>query len=246
MKNLFAILFTITCTLSVSAQKIYIYPKQVTAPRGSYQTVTVVVNGVNDKTVTWSASGGRLVGANPCVTNEPCTVALFSDTSGIFHLKAISNANHAIEAESLITFTDSPTPVTSHPRLLVTQSMLPVLRSRANSRNVTYRNIRDRGLTALKQDNGIWSWSCKGGSGQPSTDQSGSYREGDAYLFAFLSMVASGQEERNQGGCYGRNIWVYVMKQVLSGKETIRGNHWSDSALAFTLTTDWLMAGNYL
>lgn len=246
MKNLFTILLTIASTLALSAQKMYIYPKQVTAPRGSYQTVTVVVNGVNDKTVTWNASGGRLVGANPCVVNEPCTVGLFSDTPGTFHLKATSNANPALAADSVITFTDSPTPVSSHPRLLLTQSMLPGLRSRANSHNVTYRTIRDSGLTALKKDNEIWSWSCKGGSGQPSSDQSGWYKEGDAYLFAFLSMVAPGQEERNQWGCYGRDIWVYVMKQVLSGKENIRGNHWSDSALPFTLTTDWLMAGNYL
>ncbi len=36
------------------------------------------------------------------------------------------------------------------------------------------------------------------------------------------------------------------MEQVLSGKEEIRGNHWSDSAQQFALTTDWLMAGNYL
>src|SRR5215469_7458319 len=101
MKNLFAILLMIAGTLSLCAQKIYIYPKQVIAPRGSYQTVTVVVNGVNDKTVTWNASGGRLVGANPCVANEPCTVGLFSDTPGTFHLKAVSNANHAIEADSV-------------------------------------------------------------------------------------------------------------------------------------------------
>src|ERR1700733_12701897 len=106
MKNLFAILFTIASTLSLSAQKMYIYPKQVIAPRGSYQTVTVVVNGVNDKTVTWSASGGRVVGANPCVVNEPCTVGLFSDMPGTFHLKATSNATRAIETDAVITFTD--------------------------------------------------------------------------------------------------------------------------------------------
>ena len=92
----------------------------------------------------------------------------------------------------------------------------------------------------------MWSWSCKGGNGQPKTDQSGAYKEGEANLYAFLSMVAPTPAERNAWGCYGRDIWVYVMQQVLSGKEEIKGNHWSDSAPQFALTTDWLMAGNYL
>src|SRR5215469_4430060 len=197
MKNLFAILLTIASTLSLSAQKIYVYPKQVIAPRGSYQTVTVVVNGVNDKTVTWSASGGQIIGANPCAVNEPCTIALYSKEPGTFELEATSNANHAVSAESSITFTASPKPVTSHPRLIVTAALLPELRSRATPHNVAYQAIKTITETAFERDNPVWSWSCKGGNGQPKTDQSGAYKEGAANLYAFLSMVAPTPAERN-------------------------------------------------
>ena len=245
MKRLFSILLLVV-PLQLIAQKIYLYPTEVIAPRGSYQTVTVVVNGVNDKTVTWSASGGQIVGSNPCVVNEPCTVALYSKDPGTFHLKATSNANHSVTAESTITFTPSPTPVTSHPRLIVTAAMLPGLRARATPHNVVYQSMKTVADTSLERDNPVWSWTCKGGSGQPKTDQSGAYKEGDANLFAFLSMVAPTPAERNTWGCYGRDVWVYVMEQVISGKEVIRGNHWSDSVPQFALTTDWLMAGNYL
>jgi hypothetical protein len=245
MKGLFSV-FLIVLPLQLVAQKLYIYPTEAVAPRGSYQTVTVVVNGVNDKTVTWSTSGGQIVGGNPCAVNEPCTIALYSKEPGIFHLKATSNANHAVSAESNITFTASPKPVTSHPRLIVTAAMLPELRSRATSRNVPYQAIKTIVGNYLERDNAVWSWSCKGGNGQPKTDQSGGYKEGVANLYAFLSMVAPTPAERNTWGCYGRDVWVYVMQQVISGKEEIKGNHWSDSAPQFALTTDWLMAGNYL
>ncbi len=245
MKRLFTILL-IVLPFQLVAQKLYIYPTEVVAPRGSYQTVTVVVNGVNDKTVTWSTSGGQIVGSNPCAVNEPCTIALYSRDPGTFHLKATSNANHSVAAESTITFTPSPTPVTSHPRLIVTAAMLPGLRARATARNVAYQSMKTVAGTSLERDNPVWSWSCKGGSGQPKADQSAGFKENDANLFAFLSMVAPTPAERNTWGCYGRDVWVYVMEQVLSGKEEIRGNHWSDSITQFALTTDWLMAGNYL
>lgn len=245
MKWFFRVLL-IALPLQLAAQKIYIYPTEAIAPRGSYQTVTVVVNGVNDKTVTWSTSGGQIVGANPCAVNEPCTIALYSKEPGSFHLKATSNANHAVVAESTITFTPSPTPVTSHPRLLVTAAMLPALRARATSRNVSYQSMKGLAEAALERDNPVWQWSCKGGNGQPKTDQSGAYKEGDAGMFAFLSMVAPTPAERNAWGCYSRDLWVYVMQQVISGKEEIRGNHWSDFSAQFSLTTDWLMGGNYL
>ena len=124
--------------------------------------------------------------------------------------------------------------------------MLPALRARATPRNVAYQSMKTVAETSLERDNPVWSWSCKGGSGQPKTDQSAGYKENDANLFAFLSMVAPTAAERNTWGCYGRDVWVYAMEQVLSGKEEIRGNHWSDSVTQFALTTDWLMAGNYI
>src|ERR1035441_9864018 len=40
------------------AQGIFLFPQTVTAPVGSYQTLTAIVTGYNDKTVTWSITAG--------------------------------------------------------------------------------------------------------------------------------------------------------------------------------------------
>src|ERR1700678_3079146 len=120
----------ILLSLPAVAQQMYVYPSTVTAPRGSYQTVTAIVTGVNDKTVTWTSDGGTIVGTNPCVVNEPCTVALTTAAAGPQHLTANSNANTSLSATSTITFTGSPTPATTHPRLVITTAMLPGLRAK--------------------------------------------------------------------------------------------------------------------
>src|ERR1019366_1640529 len=137
------LIFILSFCFSVpaEAQKLYLYPTAAVAPRGSYQTVTAVVTGVNNKTVTWSitsGSGGTLVGTNPCVVNEPCTIALHSTTATTYTLKATSNANSSVTGTSTITMTASPTPVTSHPRLIITASMLPGLRAKAVNTNPMY------------------------------------------------------------------------------------------------------------
>ena len=250
------------CPLQLAAQKLYLYPIKPIAPRGSYQTVTAVVTGVNDKTVTWSASGGKLVGSNPCVVNEPCTIALYSTDAGTFRVKATSNANHSIAAESTVTFTASPKPVTSHPRLIVTEAMLPGLRAKATSRNAIYQSIKARAELAAKKDSAIWSWSCDGGSGQPRSDQTESYKEGDAYLYAFMSMVDP-HNGTYKWGCYGRDVWMYYARywqnpldasysaatlavRRVDANYGLTGNHGADATAALTLTPDWLMAGGYL
>ena len=243
--------------------QIYVYPTSPVAPRGSYQTVTAVVTGANDKTVTWTSDGGSIVGTNPCVVNEPCTVALYTTSPGTYHLTATSNANHSVVATSTITITGSPTPQTAHPRLGgITPSMLPVLRAKAVSSNPMYTTLYNTAVAAYNNDNAIWSWSCNGGSGQPSSDQSESWKEGDGYLFAFMSMIDPNDSTYNWG-CYGRDIWVYYANfwlnplsnsyssDTLALRQTdanygLTGNHGSDSTEALTLTPDWLMAGGYL
>src|ERR1035441_1303836 len=82
----FLLLPILLMSVPTQGQHIYVYPTAVIAPRGSYQTVTAVVTGVNNKTVTWTADGGTIVGTNPCVVNEPCTVALYTTTAGTYHL----------------------------------------------------------------------------------------------------------------------------------------------------------------
>jgi hypothetical protein len=240
-------MFVTLLAVSGFAQNIYVYPAAATAPRGSYQTVTAIVNGVNDKTVTWSSDSGTIVGTNPCVANEPCTVALYTTTTGTYHLTATSNANHAITASSTLTFTNSPAPRTDHPRFVLTSSMLSSLQAKAAGTDPMYQAIKTMATNSYNNDNAIWSWSCNGGTGKPSSDQSQSWKEGDGYLFAIMSEIAPTATERNQWGCYGHDVFMTMAGYVLSGAlDLSQGNHWSDSARAITLTPDLLMGGGYL
>ena len=251
IEKLFLIL-ALLLPLPAMAQSLYLYPTAPIAPRGSYQSVTAIVTGVNDKTVTWTTDGGTIVGTNPCIVNEPCTVALYTTTAGTYHLTATSNANSSVEATSTVTFTDSPTPASTHPRLVVTAGMLPALQAKGISTNPVYQNFYNMVSTNYyTPDSAIWTFStwngsaCTGGSG-PSTPQYGNLKEGDANFMAWISMVSNSSATRNTYGCAARDIWVYVMTNIINGNETINGNHWSDSSPAFILTTDWLMAGGYL
>ncbi len=213
MTRFILVLLTVS-SVQLAAQKLYLYPTDVVAPAGSYQTVTAIVTGVNDKTVTWTASGGDIVGTNPCNVNEPCTIALHSLAAGTFHLKAVSNANRTLSKEATITFTPAATPVTSHPRLIITQAMLPGLRAKAVADNVVYRSIRSWAEQAADRDHAIWSWSCNGGSGQPASDQTQTGRQYDAYFFAFMSLIDPNDRKYNWG-CYGRDVWVYYAKYLI-------------------------------
>jgi len=243
--------FALLCSAHVWAQTLSVYPTVAIAPIGTYQTVTAVVQGVNNKTVTWSITSGTgtLVGTNPCVVNEPCTIALYDTTAETDTLTATTNVG-SVTATSTVTFTGSPTPATSHPRLLVTAAMLPGLRAKATSGNTLYQALRTAAVNLYTTDSGIWTFStwngsaCVGGSG-PSSDQSQSYKEGDANLFAFMSMIDP-SDPSYQWGCAGRDIFTYMMDQFIANPSAYGGNHWSDSAKAFTLTPDWLMAGGYL
>ncbi len=250
-------------TSTPGSAQIYVYPQAAVAPRGSYQTVTAVVTGVNDKTVTWSTDGGTIVGTNPCVVNEPCTVALYTTSTGKYHLTATSNASHSVSASSTITITASPTPTTSHPRLGgITAAMLPALRAKAVSSNPLYMALLTNAVNAYNTDNQIWSWSCNGGSGQPNSDQTQTVKVWDAYLFAFMSMIDPSDSTYNWG-CYGRDIWVYYAiywqnplgssysPSTLASRQNdlnngLTGNNGADSNEPYSLTADWLMAGGYL
>ncbi len=43
--------------------------------------------------------GGTIVGTNPCVVNEPCTVALYATSAGTYHLTATSNATKSVDRD---------------------------------------------------------------------------------------------------------------------------------------------------
>ncbi len=229
--------------LPTLAQSIYVYPASVIAPRGSYQTVTSVVNGVNDKTVTWSTSGGTLVGTNPCVVNEPCGIALYSTTPGTYTVTATSNANHSVTATSTVTITASypcfwPSP-------FCRQLMLPALQAKATTGNLSYQDVRNNAIAAFNADNAVWSWSCNSGTGLPSSAQYNAGKQDDAYWFAYMSLVDP-SDPTYKWGCYSRDVWVYIIGGILNGSEYFAGNIWSDGVLDFTLTPDWLMGGGFL
>ena len=230
---------------NLSAQKLYLYPTAAVAPRGSDQTVTAIVNGVNNKTVTWSVNHGTLVGSNPCIVNEPCTIAVYDTTVETDTLTATSNANGSVVATSTITFTPSPTPVTTHPRFLVTSAMLPALRARTTSGNVAYQVIKNSAIAAYKKDNPLWSWTCNGGTGQPSTPQYQVGKEDDAYLFALMALLDPTDSTYNWG-CYGHDVWLYIMNGYATGAENPGGNPWSDASGAYAVTTDWLIGAGAL
>jgi hypothetical protein len=239
-------------SIPLAAQKIFVYPRTVTAPRGSYQTITAIITDVSDKTVTWSASGGKLVGTNPCVVNEPCTIALFSTEAGNFTLKASSNANHEVAATSTVTFTVSPTPRTDHPRFMMTADMLASLRSKATSANPMYQGIRSLANNYYTKDSSVWTFSrwngstCTGGS-EPTSDQSANYRENDAWWMALVGLLDADTNTRNQYGCAARDVFVTNIGYVLSGKISLGGgNRWSDGANEWAFTADYLMGAGYL
>jgi hypothetical protein len=223
-----------------------LYPTSAVAPRGSYQSVTAIMNGVNDKTVTWTTDGGTIVGTNPCVVNEPCTVALTTTTPGTYHLTATSNATGSVTAASTITFTGSPTPVSGHPRLLLTSAMLPGLRAKANSSNPLFAAVKTNAVNLLTADSAQWSWTCNGGTGLPATDQTGNLgTEYDANLYAFMALVDP-SDGAYKWGCYAHDMWVYLTVHVVSQSVQIGQDRFRYTGKALALTTDWLMGSNLL
>ena len=247
---------SITVTTSNSANsgtpQIYVFPQTPVATRGAYQTVTAIVNGLNDKTVTWTTDGGTIVGTNPCVVNEPCVVALYSSSTGTYHLTATSNANHQVVATATVTFTASPIVRTDHPRFLMTSDELTSLRAKAMSNNPIYQAITSLGSRYYTADSSIWTYStwngsaCAGSSG-PSSDQSANYQEVGAWWMALVSLLDSNSATRTQYGCAARDVFMTDIGYVLNGEIGLgQGNRWSDSATEWATTADYLMAGNFL
>ena len=241
------------------AQSIYVYPTAATAPRGSYQTVTAIVTGVNNKTVTWTTDGGAIVGTNPCVVNEPCTVALYATSTGTYHLTATSNANGAVSATSTITITGSPTPVTTHPRLYITQSMVTGLKAKFTAGSTMATNLHTGnggpytdaygGVTwynDLKAAPFNWSFTCEGGTGLPAGGTAGNYLEQASYTFALLALVDPNTSTGTNWGCYGHDVWTYLENLMVSGGFAPSLDGWRDDAYEYIFTADWLIGSGAL
>ena len=255
------LLFLLALAMPAAAQSLYVYPATVTAPAGSYQTCTGIVNGYNSKSVTWTTTGGTLVGVNPTTANEPATIALYTTTPGTYTVTGTSTVNSSLSATCVVTITASPTITTGHPRLIVTAAMLPGLQAKATPDNTLYQAAYNW-ITTQNYANDAgpcsdppgevfscgWTFStwngsaCVGGTPSPINRA----MEVDAYLFAYLSMVAPTSALRNQFGCAGRDVWVYEMANVLSGVHFVTGNEPSDNIYGYVYSGDWLMGGGYL
>lgn len=243
--------FFLVSTSSLLAQTLKLSTRAPFAPIGSYQTITAYVTGVNNKTVTWSVtasppgSSPTLVGTNPCVVNEPCTIALYTKTAGRYAVTAKSNPDNSLKATSTVTITPAPTITTGHPRLLLTSSMVAALRAKATKGNVMYQALHTDGVNAYNADNTNFSWSCNSGSGDPKSPQDVGQEMYRALHYAELALVDPSDPKYNWR-CYGHDTAIYAMKELSSGAQKVTGNTWSDSVDAMVLTPDYLMGAGAL
>jgi hypothetical protein len=255
------------------AQSISVYPATVSSPIGGYPTCSSQIVGQNDKTATWSTTGGTIIGVNPSVANEPSIVALFTMTPGSYTLTATSNTG-AMTAHCTVTFTAETTPVTTHPRMGgLTAAGMTALRAKAVSGNTLYNSgVYSIATNLYTGVNAIWNWSCGGGAGntktgQPTSDQSQSYELGGNYeavamFFAFMANVDPADGTYNWG-CYARDLWNYYQNYWLSPDNSqytavsapyratdenygLTGNHGSDNTTSLTMTPDWLLGAGFL
>lgn len=231
------------CNGWLYGQSIYVYPSTVTAPRGSYQTVTAIVNGVNDKTVTWTApDGGAIVGTNPCVVNEPCTAALYTTTAGTYHLTATSNANGAVAGTSTITITGSPTPATTHPRLYIRASDLTALQAKFAAGSPQATALKNQAISWFNTDNALFGWGTGGACGGTHTP-SGSgdgFMQRHVFYYALMALVDPSDPTYNWN-CYGHDGWVWFMNQFNSGAQAPGEDEWRGDDVYYAVDTDWLI-----
>jgi hypothetical protein len=247
----FLLPFCLGLAADLSAQSVKLSSVAPIAPVGSYQTITAYVTGVNNKTVTWSitsspgGSSPALVGTNPCVVNEPCTIALYTKTPGTYAVTAKSNANASVKASSTVTITPSPAVTAGHPRLMLTPSMLSALRAKATKGNVMYESLRTLGIGAYQADNANFSWSCNSGSGSPKSQQDVGGEMNRALEYAELALVDP-SDPTYKWKCYGHDTAVYAMNQLSTRAQTVTGNTWSDNVDAMVLAPDYLIGAGAL
>jgi hypothetical protein len=227
------------------------------------QTVTAIVTGVNVKTGTWSVNhGATLLGTNPCVLNEPCTIGVVDLTAETDTLTFTPTNGAVSPSTSSITFTASPTPATTHPRLYITAAMLPALQAKAATGSPMYTAIKGPtgyGYTAseyytqLKSgtytNNGTvydWSWSCESGTGLPTNGGASPYGLADAaQTFAFMALVDPNTSTGTNWGCYGHDVMMYIINQFNSGAYTPGQDEVRNQSAGLGLSVDWLLGGSF-
>lgn len=134
--------------------------------------------------------------------NGPCPQLQLSDpnkANPVMQVSARSPGSATLAATYKVD-TPIPTPVKSHPRLLISADQVPLLQSWAVNSNPMYANGFKPALTyALGRANAAFSWAFLGGTGTPLPggkwlDSGGDSWEGDhteayAMFFAFSSLL---------------------------------------------------------
>ena len=243
-----ALILLLASALPCAAQSVTIWPTAPIAPRGTTQDVTAVVVGVNNKTGAWTVNhGATLTGNTVCVANGPCSIGVYDATAETDTLTFTPTNGAVSPITSSLTFTASPTPVTSQPHEIITAAMLSSLQAKGVSTNPIYEAVYNQANAFYTADAALGTFStwngsaCTGGS-WPSSSQYNTYKEGDANFMAFVALNDTSSTTRDKFGCAARDVLVYVMAGVTNGSEVISGNRWSDSSVPFAVTPNWLMA----
>ncbi len=251
--NKVILFFILILTFSITGmtQAISIDVQPATSPQlpvGGIQSINAWVSNVNDKTVTWSTTGGTLIGVNPC-TISPCSIGLYSSTTGTFTVTATSNDNSSISATSVVTFVNAPTPRTDWPRFMVNQDNLAATRTKATGTNTPWNDLLNGYPSGLiTQFPGIdsgWSWTCNSGTGQPNTPQYNAYLLIAASAYAYGGLLDPSNSTYHWS-CYAHDIAVYFWKNILNGNIAPAENDWSNPSVENVLTGDFLLGTDSL
>ena len=144
-------------------------------------------------------------------TNYYWTVQAVNTTSQ----SAVSNVS------SFMTMPDNPNAVTTHPRLLLTQSDLPRLQSWATASNPMYTALQSTLTAAINTYNNKFfpngqanaNWPDNGG-----TTWTGAVTESYAEFFAFWSLIDPVVANRPIHAQRARNLLMYVIDHAILGK----------------------------
>jgi len=241
-------------------QTISTYPATVTVARGGYPTCAAEIAGVNNKTATFTTTGGTLVGVNPSVANEPAVIALTTTTPGTYTVTATPNASGSFTGTTtcVITFTSSPTPATGHPKLGgMTIANISAMQAKAGPACTSSNTLYNSGecafaLTLYATSNTEWNWSCGGGpgntkTGQPLTDQSASYDIGAEnyesvwWIFAHMGLIDP-TDATYKFSCYAHDLGMYYVNYWLAPDSSQYG---SSSAPYRATDMEYGLTGNH-
>lgn len=259
-----------TVTLGQTPSLMLTTPGQ-TPTVGSYQTITALVTGVNDKTVTWSitaGSGGALVGNTVCPAGSVnCTIALYSTTATAYTVKAASNANPTVTATATVTFLAEPTPIacspgapdtpSCHPRFFVTPSTIATQRAKGVSSNPLYTPMSTQAnyyYTTWATTYGFtWStWSgsaCTGGTAPSLASLNGVYIGVAAYQMGLEAELDNSSSNRDKYACAAHDVLLTMIQMFLTNEIPYAWNYpygIENSAGGMVFVPDMLMSGGYL